>query len=61
MQHSELRSDLTSYMLSIPELLCGIGPDGHRNYLEEYGSYESVENYLSETNMAVNGTWDTDF
>ena len=43
-------------MLSIPELLCGIGADGHRNYLEEYGGYESFENYLSETSMAVNGT-----
>ena len=48
-------------MLSIPELLCGIGADGHQNYLKEYGGYESVENYLSETSMAVNGTWDTDF
>ena len=55
-QHYELRSELISYMLSIPELLCGIGADGHRNYLEEYGGYESVENYLSETSMAVNGT-----
>ena len=60
-QHYELRSDIISYMLSIPELLCGIGADGHRNYLEEYGGYESVENYLSETSMAVNGTWGTDF
>ena len=61
MQHSELRSDLTIYMLSILELLCAIGPDVHQNYLEEYSGYESVENYFSETNMAVNGTWGTDF
>ena len=61
MQHYELRSGLVSYMLSIPELLCGIGADGHQNYSEDYSGYESVENYLSHTGMAFNGTWGTDF
>ena len=45
-QHFELRKGLVTHMLSIPELLCGIGADGHQNYLEEYGGYENVESYL---------------
>ena len=49
-------------MLSISELFCGTGADGHWNYLERlYGGYMGVENYPSETGMAVNGTWDTGF
>ena len=45
-------------MVRIYNLLCGLGSDGHRNYL--YGTYASVESYLVSTNMAVNGTWGTD-
>ena len=45
-------------MLNIPHLLCGIGSDGHQNYL--YGIHDNVESYLARTNMAVDGTWGTD-
>ena len=38
--------------------MCGLGSDGHRNYL--YGSYDSVEAYLARTKMADNRTWGTD-
>ena len=57
-QHYELRCAIVAHMLSIPHLLCGLGSDGHRNYL--YGYYDNVESYLSLTNMAINGTWGTD-
>ena len=57
-QHFELRSAIVAHMLSIPNLLCGLGSDGHRNYF--YGNYDSVEIYLATTNMANNGTWGTD-
>ena len=33
-QHFILRSLLIGYMLSIPHLLIGHGPDGHRNYID---------------------------
>ena len=49
-------------MLSISELLNGIGANGHRNYLESYnGGYTTVDSYLEQTGMANNGTWGTDF
>ena len=49
-------------MLNVPELLTGIGADGHNNYLTYYhGGYRSIENYLARTDMAVSGTWGTDF
>ena len=57
-QHLELRSAIVAHMLNIPNLLCGIGSDGHRNYF--YGYHDSVESYLIRTNMAFNDTWDTD-
>ena len=57
-QHFELRSAIVAHMLSIPHLLCGIGIDGHRNYL--YSVHDNVESYLARTNMAVDGTWGTD-
>ena len=45
-------------MLSIPNLMCGLGSDGHQNYL--YGYYDSVEAYLAMTKMVDNRTWGTD-
>ena len=57
-QHFELRSAIVAHMLSIHNLLCGLGSDGHRNYF--YGNYDSVETYLATSNMANNGTWGTD-
>ena len=61
-QHFLLRSSIIAHMLRMPHLLCGIGPDGLRNYLVTYqGGYTSVEDYIEKTRMAVNGTWGTDF
>ena len=57
-QHFELRCAIVAHMLSIPNLMCGLGSDGHRNYL--YGYYDSVEAYLARTKMADNRTWGTD-
>ena len=49
-------------MFNIPELLTGHGADRHRNYLTHYhGGYHSVEDYLTRTCMATEGTWGTDF
>ena len=57
-QHFELRNAIVAHMLNIPHLLCGIGSDGHRNYL--YDIHENVERYLARSNMAVDGTRGTD-
>jgi len=49
-------------MLSIPELLTGLGADGSENYVEYYnGGYSSVEQYFEQTRMAESGMWGTDF
>jgi len=61
-QHFVIRSAITTHMLTIPHLLNGLGADGRENYLEHYnGGYASVEDYLEQTQMAINGTWGTDF
>ena len=61
-QHFEIRSSIIAHMFNIPELLTGHGADGHRNYLTYYhGGYHSVEDYLTRTCMATEGTWGTDF
>ena len=57
-QHFELRSAIVAHMFNISNLLCGLGSDGHQNYL--YGRYDNVESYLTRTGMAVDGTWGTD-
>ena len=57
-QHFELRSAIVAHMLAIPHLLCGLGSDGHGNYL--YRRHDNVESYLSASCMANNGTWGTD-
>ena len=57
-QHFELRSAIVAHMFNISNLLCGLGSDGHQNYL--YGRYDSIESYLARTDMAVDGTWGTD-
>ena len=57
-QHFELRTAIVAHMLRIPNLMCGLGSDGHQNYL--YGYYYSVEAYLARTKMADNRTWGTD-
>ena len=61
-QHLAIRHAITTHMLSIPELLTGLGADGSENYLEYYnGGYSSVEQYLEQTRMAESGMWGTDF
>ena len=61
-QHFQIRTAIVSHMRTIPHLLNGLGADGHPNYLDVYnGGYESVEAYLAQTRMAVNGVWGTDF
>jgi len=47
-QHFALRNALISYMLSIPHLLIGHGPDGHRNYADALSTtnHSSVEEYI---------------
>ena len=45
--HLGIQGAITAHMLSIPELLTGLGANGRENYLEYYnGSYSSVEHYL---------------
>ena len=59
--HLGMRGAITAHMLSIPELLTGLGADGRENYLEFYnGGYSSVECYLEQTRMAEGGMWGTD-
>ena len=61
-QHFEIRSSIIAHLFNVPELLTGTGADGHQNYLTYYhGGYRSVEDYLTRTGMATNGTWGTDF
>ena len=61
-QHEDLRSAIVAHMLSIPELVCGTGPDGNRNYLVTYDDgYSSVEDYLARSGMAESGVWGGDF
>ena len=61
-QHFDLRSAIIAHMLSIPDLVSGIGPDGRRNYLVTYDEgYSSIEDYLVKSRMADNGTWGGDF
>ena len=61
-QHFQIRTAIVSHMRTIPHLLNGFGADGHPNYLDDYnGGYESVEAYLTQTKMAENGIWGTDF
>ena len=46
-------------MLSIPHLLIGHGPDGHRNYADALRTtdHSSVEEYIQQTAMDRDGTW----
>ena len=61
-QHEDIRSAIVAHMLSIPELVCGTGPDGNRNYLVTYDDgYSSVEDYLARSGMAESGVWGGDF
>ena len=36
----ELRSGIVAHMFNISNLLCGLGSDGHQNYL--YGRYDNI-------------------
>ena len=50
--HFEIRLAIVAHMLSIPHLVCGIGPDGNRNYLVTHDAgYRSVEDYLDRSHM----------
>ena len=61
-QHFEIRTAIMAHLTTIPHLVTGLGVDGHQNYLTYYnGGYSSVENYLTRTDMAMSGTWGTDF
>ena len=44
-QHSRLRDILIGYMLSIPHLLIGQGPDGRTNYVDTLASLEHCTVY----------------
>ena len=58
-QHSRLRDILVGYMLSIPHLLIGQGPDGQRNYIDMLTSTEhlTIAEYLQSTAIDRDGTW----
>ena len=58
-QHMEVREGITSYMLSIENLLVGYDSTGHANYLVPF-NFNSVQEYLDNTNMAISHTWGTD-
>ena len=55
----EVREGITSYMLSIENLLVGYDSTGHANYLVPF-NFNSVHEYIDNSNMAINCTWDTD-
>ena len=60
--HFQIRTAIVSHMRTIHHLLNGLGADGRLNYLDVYnGGYESVEAYLTQTRMAENSIWGTDF
>ena len=46
-------------MLSIPHLLIGRGPDGHRNYIDTLTttSHLNIDQYIQSTSMDCDGTW----
>ena len=58
-QHMEVREDITSYMLSIENLFVGYNSTGHANYLVSF-NFNSIQEYLDNTNMAISRTWGTD-
>ena len=58
-QYMEVRECITSYMLSIENLLVGYDSTGHANYLVPF-NVNSVQQYLDNTGMAINHTWGTD-
>ena len=55
----EVHEGITSYMLSIENLLVGYDSTGHANYLVP-SNYNSVQEYIDNTNMAISRTWGTD-
>ena len=55
----EVCEGITSYMLSIENLLVGYDSTGHANYLVPF-NYNSVQQYIDNTNMAISHTWGTD-
>ena len=61
-QHRELRSAIIAHLMTIPDLVSGIGSDGNRNYLVTYDDgYSSVYDYLARSDMADTGVWGGDF
>ena len=46
-------------MLSIENLLVGYNSTGHANYLVPF-NFNSVQEYLDNTNMTISRTWGTD-
>ena len=58
-QHMEVREGITSYMLSIENLLVGYDSTGHANYLAPF-NVNSVQEYIDNTGMAISRTWGTD-
>ena len=58
-QHMEVREGITSYMLSIENLLVGYDSTGHANYWVPF-NVNSVQEYTDNTGMAISRTWGTD-
>ena len=59
MQHMEMRNAVLSYMLSIEHLLVGHDSEGHANYMQPL-NYSTVQDYINNSRMSVNGTWGTE-
>ena len=60
-QHFEIRSVIMAYLITIPHLVTALGIDGHQNLTYFNGGYSNIDDYLTCTDMACNGTWGTDF
>ena len=54
-QQMEVCEGITSYMLSIENLLVGYESTGHANYLVPF-NVNSVQEYIDNTGMAINHT-----
>ena len=55
----QIRNAIISYMLSIEHLLVGQDSEGHANYMQPL-NYSTVQEYVNNSRMSVNGTWGTE-
>ena len=61
-QHFMLRTAIVQHMLSIPSMLIGYGTDGQPNCINlmcHARQFDSVEDYIHQTEMDRNGKWGT--